>query len=59
VPIGDGDLAANVSREQNGDLVLPVSRADAWTEHNKFVKLGICVVCIPVSKRKAECCAAA
>jgi hypothetical protein len=40
MPIGNGDLAANLWTEQNGDLVLLVSKADAWTELNKLVKLG-------------------
>lgn len=39
-PIGNGDLAANVWTEQNGDLVLLVAKADAWTALGKLVKLG-------------------
>src|SRR5882724_4013334 len=40
MPIGNGDLAANVWTEQNGDLVLLVAKADAWTELGKLVKLS-------------------
>ncbi|HEY3762936.1 MAG TPA: DUF5703 domain-containing protein [Verrucomicrobiae bacterium] len=40
MPIGNGDLAANVWTEQNGDLVLLVAKPDAWTELGKLVKLG-------------------
>ena len=40
MPIGNGDLAANVWTEQNGDLVLLVSKSDASTELGKLVKLG-------------------
>jgi len=40
MPIGNGDLAANVWTEQNGDLVLLVSKADAWSELNEPLKLG-------------------
>ncbi len=40
MPIGNGDLAANVWTEQNGDLVLLVSKSDAWTGMGKLVKLG-------------------
>lgn len=40
MPIGNGDLAANVWTEQNGDLVLLVAKSDAWTESGKLVKLG-------------------
>ncbi len=40
MPIGNGDLAANVWTEQNGDFVLLVAKSDAWTELGKLVKLG-------------------
>jgi alpha-L-fucosidase 2 len=40
MPIGNGDLAANVWTEQTGDLMLLVAKADAWTELGKLVKLG-------------------
>ena len=40
MPIGNGDLAANVWTEQNGDLMLLVAKCDAWTELGKLVKLG-------------------
>jgi hypothetical protein len=40
MPIGNGDLAANVWTEQNGDVVLLAAKADAWTELGKLVKLG-------------------
>src|SRR5260370_33277617 len=32
MPIGNGDLAANVCTEQNGDLLVLVAKADSWTE---------------------------
>jgi alpha-L-fucosidase 2 len=40
MPIGNGDIAANVWTEPNGDLVLLVAKSDAWTETGKLVKLG-------------------
>ena len=40
MPIGNGDIAANVWTEQNGDVVLLVAKADAWTGLGKLVKLG-------------------
>jgi hypothetical protein len=40
MPIGNGDLAANVWTEQNGDLVLLIAKSDAWTEMGKLAKLG-------------------
>jgi alpha-L-fucosidase 2 len=40
MPIGNGDVAANVWTESNGDLVILVAKADAWTEWGKLVKPG-------------------
>src|SRR5580658_3702770 len=40
MPLGNGDLAANVWTEQNGDLLLLVAKSDAWTELGRIVKLG-------------------
>lgn len=40
MPIGNGDLAANVWTEPNGDLVLLLAKSDAWTGMGKLVKLG-------------------
>jgi alpha-L-fucosidase 2 len=40
MPIGNGDLAANVWTEENGDLVLLVAKSDAWSELGKLDKLG-------------------
>jgi alpha-L-fucosidase 2 len=40
MPIGNGDVAANVWTEQNGDLVFLVAKSDAWSEMGKLLKLG-------------------
>ena len=40
MPIGNGDIAANVWTEQNGDLLLLLAKADAWNEAGQLVKLG-------------------
>ncbi len=40
MPIGNGDLAANVWTEQNGDLVILLAKPDAWNEAGDLVKLG-------------------
>jgi hypothetical protein len=40
MPVGNGDLAANVWTEQNGDLVLLLARPDAWAESGDLLKLG-------------------
>ena len=40
MPIGNGDLAANVWNEQNGDIVLLIAKSDSWTESGDLVKLG-------------------
>jgi len=40
MPIGNGDIAANVWTEQNGDIVLLLAKSDSWNELGKLVKLG-------------------
>jgi hypothetical protein len=40
MPLGNGDLAANVWTEQNGDIILLLAKSDAYTETGKLVKLG-------------------
>ena len=44
MPIGNGDLAANVWTEQNGDIVLLIAKSDAWSENGELLKPGrVCV----------------
>ena len=40
MPIGNGDLAANVWTEQNGDIVLLIAKADAWSGLGQLLKIG-------------------
>ena len=40
MPLGNGDLAVNVWTEQNGDIVLLLAKADAWSENGQLLKLG-------------------
>lgn len=40
MPIGNGDIGANVWVEENGDLVFYVSKTDAWSEIGRLLKLG-------------------
>jgi len=40
MPIGNGDIAANVWTEQNGDIVLLLAKSDAWSENGQLLKLG-------------------
>ncbi len=40
MPIGNGDIDANVWVEQNGDLVFYISKTDAWSENCRLLKLG-------------------
>ncbi len=40
LPIGNGDLAANVWTEPNGDILLYVAKNDAWDHLGRLVKLG-------------------
>lgn len=40
MPIGNGDLAANVWTEANGDVVMLLAKSDAWSELGQLLKLG-------------------
>jgi hypothetical protein len=40
MPIGNGDIGLNVWVEDNGDLLLLISKTDAWDENNLLVKVG-------------------
>ena len=40
MPIGNGDIGANVWVAQNGDLVFYLSKTDAWSENARLLKLG-------------------
>jgi hypothetical protein len=40
MPIGNGDLAANVWVESNGDLVFYLSKSDSWSPQQELLKLG-------------------
>lgn len=40
MPIGNGDLAANVWVEPSGDLLLLLAKSDAWDENSSLLKLG-------------------
>ncbi|MCX6872185.1 MAG: DUF5703 domain-containing protein, partial [Verrucomicrobia bacterium] len=40
VPIGNGDVGANVWVEPSGDLVFYLSKTDAWDENGRLCKIG-------------------
>lgn len=40
MPIGNGEVGANVWVETNGDLVFYLSRTDSWSETGELYKLG-------------------
>lgn len=40
MPIGNGEVGANVWVEENGDLLFYLSRTDAWSENSSLYKLG-------------------
>ncbi|MGJ7032456.1 DUF5703 domain-containing protein [Niabella hirudinis] len=40
MPVGNGDIGANVWVEANGDLVFYISKTDAWSEIGRLLKLG-------------------
>ncbi len=40
MPIGNGDIGANVWVEDGGDLLFYISKTDAWSENARLLKLG-------------------
>jgi alpha-L-fucosidase 2 len=40
MPIGNGDIGANVWVEQNGDPLFYLSKTDTWSENCRLLKLG-------------------
>jgi hypothetical protein len=36
MPIGNGDIGANVWVEQNGDLLILISKTDSWDENGSY-----------------------
>lgn len=40
MPIGNGDIGANVWVEPNGDLIFYISKTDSWSENCRLLKLG-------------------
>lgn len=40
LPIGNGDLAANVWTEPNGDILLYIAKNDAWDHLGRLIKIG-------------------
>ena len=40
MPLGNGDIGVNVWAEQDGGLLLYLSKTDAWSENARLIKLG-------------------
>lgn len=40
MPLGNGDIGANIWVEENGDIVFYISKTDAWSENARLLKLG-------------------
>jgi len=40
MPIGNGEIGMNVWVEENGDLLLLISKTDSWDDNSRIVKLG-------------------
>ena len=40
MPIGNGDIGANVWVEDDGDLLFYISKTDAWDDNGRLVKVG-------------------
>ena len=47
MPIGNGDIGANVWVEPSGDLLLLLSKSDAWDEVSRLSKLGLLRIKLP------------
>ena len=48
MPIGNGDIGANVWVEPNGDLLFYVSKTDAWGDNGRLLKVGkLRITCDP------------
>jgi hypothetical protein len=40
MPLGNGDLTANVWVESNGDLMMYIGKSDTWSEGTRLLKVG-------------------
>lgn len=40
MPIGNGDITANLWVEEDGDLIFYIGKSDAWDEYNRLLKIG-------------------
>jgi alpha-L-fucosidase 2 len=40
MPVGNGDIGANVWVEQDGDILFYIGKTDAWSENCRLLKLG-------------------
>jgi alpha-L-fucosidase 2 len=40
MPLGNGDITANVWVEDGGDLMLYINKSDNWSEANRWLKVG-------------------
>jgi len=40
MPIGNGDITANVWVENNGDLLMYIGKSDTWSEGTRLLKVG-------------------
>ncbi len=48
MPIGNGDIGANVWIEPNGDICFYISKTDTWDDNGRLVKVGkVRVTCDP------------
>ena len=40
MPVGNGDIGANVWTGPNGDILLLIAKTDAWSENGQLLKIG-------------------
>lgn len=55
MPIGNGDIGANVWVEENGDLLFYLSKTDAWSENCRLLKLGKVRVSLKPNPLQSDC----
>ena len=55
MPIGNGDIGANVWVEENGDLIFYVSKTDSFGENGRLLKVGkVRLTCSPALFKKGD-----
>jgi hypothetical protein len=54
MPIGNGDIAANVWVENGGDLMMYIGKSDTWSEGTRLLKIGRERIHLPLARLSAR-----